>query len=48
VCDNVRTHLHVLVKRVFCMYGYRLDKQEQAAHTVLEQAKVLCAAWASA
>jgi len=40
VCDNVCTHLHVLVKRVFCMYGYLLDKQEQA--------KVLYAAWASA
>jgi type I restriction enzyme R subunit len=37
-----------LVKRILRKHGYPPDKQEQATHTVLEQAEVLSAAWAAA
>jgi type I restriction enzyme R subunit len=37
-----------LVKRILRKHGYPPDKQEQATHTVLEQAEVLSATWASA
>jgi type I restriction enzyme R subunit len=46
--ENVRVQLRVLVKRILRKHGYPPDKQEQATHTVLEQAEVLSAAWASA
>jgi type I restriction enzyme R subunit len=46
--ENVRTQLRVLVKRILRKHGYPPDKQEQATHTVLEQAEVLSAAWAVA
>ena len=46
--ENVRAQLRVLVKRILRKHGYPPDKQEQATHTVLEQAEVLSAAWASA
>jgi type I restriction enzyme R subunit len=45
--ENVRAQLRVLVKRVLRKHGYPPDKQEQATHTVLEQAEVLSAAWAA-
>src|SRR5579885_3323370 len=46
--ENVRAHLRVLVKRILRKYGYPPDKQERATQTVLEQAEVLSANWASA
>ena len=46
--ESVRAQLRVLVKRILRKHGYPPDKQEQATHTVLEQAEVLSAAWASA
>ena len=45
--ENVRAHLRVLVKRTLRRYGYPPDKQEKATRTVLEQAEVLSAGWAS-
>jgi type I restriction enzyme R subunit len=48
VRENVRAHLRVLVKRILRKYGYPPDKQEKATLTVLEQAEVLSASWASA
>jgi type I restriction enzyme R subunit len=36
-----------MIKRILCKYGYPPDKQEKATRTVLEQAEVLCAAWAT-
>ena len=48
VRDNVRAQLRVLVKRVLRKYGYPPDKQEKATQTVLEQAEVLSAEWATA
>ena len=44
--ENVRARMRVLVKRILRKHGYPPDKQEQATLTVLEQAEVLCAAWA--
>jgi type I restriction enzyme R subunit len=46
--ENVRAQLRVLVKRILRKHGYPPDKQEQATHTVLEQAEVLSVTWASA
>jgi type I restriction enzyme R subunit len=46
--ENVRAQLRVLVKRILRKYGYPPDKQEQATQTVLEQAEVLAAEWATA
>ena len=46
--ESVRAQLRVLVKRILRKHGYPPDKQEQATHTVLEQAEALSAAWASA
>ena len=43
--ENVRAQLRVLVKRILRKHGYPPDKQEQATHTVLEQAEVLSASW---
>jgi type I restriction enzyme R subunit len=46
--ESVRAQLRVLVKRILRKHGYPPDKQEQATHTVLEQAEVLSAAWVAA
>ncbi len=46
--ENVRAQLRVLVKRILRKHGYPPDKQEQATHTVLEQAEVLSVTWAAA
>ncbi len=48
VRENVRAQLRVIVKRILRKYGYPPDKQEKATQTVLEQAEVLSAAWATA
>ncbi len=45
--ENVRAKLRVLVKRILRKYGYPPDKQEKATKTVLEQAALLSAGWAS-
>ena len=45
--ENVRAQLRVLVKRTLRKYGYPPDKQEKATRTVLEQAEVLSADWAT-
>ncbi|MHB1012403.1 MAG: type I restriction endonuclease subunit R [Desulfobacteria bacterium] len=47
VRENVRAQLRVLVKRILRKYGYPPDKQEKATQTVLEQAAVLSAEWAT-
>ncbi len=48
VRENVRASLRVIVKRILRKYGYPPDKQDKATQTVLEQAEVLSAAWATA
>jgi type I restriction enzyme, R subunit len=48
VRENIRAHLRVLVKGILRKYGYPPDKQEKATLTVLEQAEVLSANWATA
>ena len=45
--ENVRANLRRLVKRVLRKHGYPPDKQESATWTVLEQAEVLSAGWAT-
>jgi len=45
--ESVRAQLRVVVKRILRKHGYPPDKQEQATHTVLEQAAVLSATWAA-
>jgi len=45
--ENVRAQLRVLVRRLLRRHGYPPDKQERATHTVLEQAEVLSAEWAT-
>jgi type I restriction enzyme R subunit len=45
--ENVRAQLRVLVKRILRRYGYPPDLQEKATQTVLEQAEVLSAGWAT-
>jgi type I site-specific restriction-modification system R (restriction) subunit len=46
--ENVRAQLRVLVKRILRKYGYPPDKQEMATQTVLQQAALLSAPWATA
>jgi len=46
--ENVRAQLRVLVKRILRKHGYPPDKQEKATQTVLEQAELLSAEWATA
>ena len=43
---NVQTKVRVVTKRILQGYGYRLDTQEKATLTVLEQAEVPCRDWA--
>lgn len=45
--ENLRANLRRLVKRVLRKYGYPPDKQDQATKTVIEQAEVLSADWAT-
>ena len=45
--ESVRARLRVHVKRVLRKHGYPPDKQESATPTVLEQAEVLSAGWAT-
>jgi type I restriction enzyme, R subunit len=45
--ENVRAQLRVLVKRILRKHGYPPDKQERATQTVLEQAALLSAEWAT-
>ena len=45
--ENVRANLRRLVKRILRRHGYPPDKQEKATRTVLEQAEVLSAGWAT-
>ena len=45
--ENIRANLRRLVKRVRRKHGYPPDKQESATRTVLEQAEVLSAGWAT-
>ena len=45
--ENVRAGLRVIVKRILRKYNYPPDKQEKATQTVLEQAELLSAEWAS-
>ena len=45
--EDVRARLRVFVKRTLRRYGYPPDKQEKATRTVLEQAEVLSADWAT-
>ncbi|MGH7575239.1 MAG: HsdR family type I site-specific deoxyribonuclease [Longimicrobiales bacterium] len=46
--ENVRAQLRVLVKRVLRKHGYPPDKQEKATQTVLDQAELFSAEWATA
>jgi type I restriction enzyme R subunit len=46
--ENVRAQLRVLVKHILRKHGYPPDKQEKATQTVIEQAEVLSAEWATA
>ncbi len=48
VRESVRAQLRVIVKRILRKHGYPPDKQERATQTVLEQAEVLSALWATA
>ena len=45
--ENVRANLRRLVKRILRKQNYPPDKQEKATRTVLEQAEVLSAGWAT-
>ena len=45
--ENVRANLRRLVRRILRKHGYPPDKQEKATRTVLEQAEVLSAGWAT-
>ena len=45
--ESAQAQIRVLVRRILRKHGYPPDKQEKATQTVLEQAKLLCAEWAS-
>ena len=45
--ENVRANLRRLIRRILRKHGYPPDKQEKATRTVLEQAEVLSAGWAT-
>src|SRR3954447_26181898 len=47
VKESVRAKLRTYVRRILRRYGYPPDKQEQAVLTVLQQAELLCEAWAA-
>jgi type I restriction enzyme R subunit len=46
--EAVRAKIRVMVKRILRKHGYPPDKQERATQTVLQQAELLCADWATA
>lgn len=43
--DSVKAKIRVIIKHILRKYGYPPDRQEKAAHTVIEQAEVLCRNW---
>jgi type I restriction enzyme, R subunit len=45
--EAVRAKIRVAVKRILRKHGYPPDKQEKATRTVLQQAELLCADWAT-
>ena len=45
--ETVRANLRRLVRRVLRKHGYPPDKQQRATRTVLEQAEILSAGWAT-
>ncbi len=45
LCENERTRLRVIVRRILRNRGYLPDKKETANQTVLEQAEVLSEFW---
>ncbi len=45
--ESSRAKIRVLVKRILNKYGYPPDLQEEAVKTVLMQAELLCADWAT-
>lgn len=47
VKESVRARLRVMVKKILKKHGYPPDKQAQATETVLKQAELLCADWAT-
>lgn len=47
VRDGARAKIKVLVKRILKKHGYPPDLQEEATKTVLAQAELLCADWAT-
>jgi type I restriction enzyme R subunit len=46
--ESARAKIKVIVKRILNKYGYPPDLQEEAVKTVLQQAELLCADWATA
>lgn len=48
VRDSVRARLRIMVKTILKKYKYPPDKQDEATETVLKQAEVLSAVWATA
>lgn len=45
--ESARAKIKVIVKRILNKYGYPPDLQAEAVKTVLQQAELLCADWAS-
>jgi len=45
--ESARAKIRVMVRRILNRYGYPPDLQEDAVQTVLQQAELLCADWAS-
>jgi type I restriction enzyme R subunit len=45
--EAAQAQIRVLVRRILRKYGYPPDKQKKATQNVLEQAKLLCADWAT-
>ena len=45
--ESARAVIRVMVKKILKKYGYPPDLQDEATKTVLAQAEVLCADWAS-
>ena len=45
--ESARAKIKVMVKRILNRYGYPPDLQEEAVKTVLQQAEMLCADWAT-
>ena len=45
--EGARAKIRVMVRRILNKYGYPPDLQEEAVKTVLQQAELLCAEWAS-